>query len=140
MAGGRWPFSRKGKNDHEAYGSRRRRSPQPPPPRTTPTRPRQVRRSTTPHRAQQPPWDRVYVRVRMARWLYARGEPMPWPDVNLPGRWHLKIRRVPVLPVPRDGSERVQEIRRWRALLPLTLRRGPVFAIESPAWDTFARW
>jgi hypothetical protein len=27
-----------------------------------------------------------------------------------------------------------------RALLPPTLRRDPAFAIECPAWDTFARW
>jgi hypothetical protein len=61
------PFIRKGKNDHEASGSRRQRSPPPPPPRATLARPRQVRRSTMPRCAQRPPRDKVYVRVRMAR-------------------------------------------------------------------------
>jgi hypothetical protein len=48
--------------------------------------------------------------------------------------------RVPVPPVPREGKERVLEIRRRHALLPPSLRRDPAFAIESGAWDTFARW
>jgi hypothetical protein len=34
-------------------------------------------------------------------------------------------------PVPRDGPERVQEIRRRRALLLMALRRNPAFAIAS---------
>jgi hypothetical protein len=76
----------------------------------------------------------------MARRLYARNHAVPWPDVNLPGRWHLKSRRVPVPPVPREGQERVLEIRRHCALLPPTLRRDPAFSIGSGAWDTFARW
>jgi hypothetical protein len=101
-------------NDHEAFGSRRRRSPPPPPPRATLARPRQVRRSTTPRRAQRPPRDRGYMRVHMARRLYACGQPVPWPDVNLPAKWRLNSRRVSVPPVPRDGPERVQEIRRRR--------------------------
>jgi hypothetical protein len=76
MAGARWPFSRKGKKNHEASGSRRRRS--------------------------------LYVPVRMARRLYACGQPMPWPDVNLPERWHLNSRWVPVQPVlmARNGFRR----------------------------------
>jgi hypothetical protein len=45
-----------------------------------------------------------------------------------------------VPPVPREGQDRVLEIHRRRALLPPALRRDPAFAIESGAWDTFARW
>jgi hypothetical protein len=71
----------------------------------------------------------------MARRLYVRGLPVSWPDVNLPRRWHLNIRWVPVPPVPRDGPERVQEIHHRRTLLTPALRRDPVFAIKSPAWD-----
>jgi hypothetical protein len=80
--------------------------------------------------------------MRMARRLYADNQTVPWPDVNLPGRWHLNSKRVPV-PVPpvlREGQERVLEIRRCRALLPPVLRRDPAFAIELGAWDMFARW
>jgi hypothetical protein len=76
----------------------------------------------------------------MVRRLYAHNQTVPWPDVNLPGRWHLNSMRVPVPPVPREGKERVLEIRRRHALLPPTLRRDPAFTIESGAWDTFARW
>jgi hypothetical protein len=76
----------------------------------------------------------------MARRLYTHNRIVPWPDVNLPGRWHLNSRRVPVPPVPRRGQEQVLKIRRRRALLPPTLRRDPAFAIESSAWDTFGRW
>jgi hypothetical protein len=36
----------------------------------------------------------------MARRLYTDNETMLWPDVNLPGRWHLNSRSVPVPPVP----------------------------------------
>jgi hypothetical protein len=71
------------------------------------------------------------VPVRLARWLYARGRPVPWSDVNLSTWWHLNCRRVPAPPVLRDGPERVQEIRRRRALLLMALRRNPAFAIAS---------
>jgi hypothetical protein len=60
--------------------------------------------------------------------------------VNLSAWWHLNSRRVPVPHVPRDGPERMQEIRRQRALLPMALRRDPAFAIASPNWETFSRW
>jgi hypothetical protein len=76
----------------------------------------------------------------MARRLYARDRPIPWSDVNLLARWHLNSRRVPGLPIPLDGPERVREIRRRCALLPQALRRDPDFAIASPSWDTFFRW
>jgi hypothetical protein len=69
--------------------------------------------------------------VKLARRLYADGEPVPWPDVNLPARWHINSRRVPVPPILHDGPERVREIRRWRALLPLHLRRNATFDIGS---------
>jgi hypothetical protein len=82
----------------------------------------------------------VYVPVRMARRLYAHNRTVPWPDVNLPGRWHLNSRRVPVPLVPPGGQEWVLKIRRRRALLPPALRRDPAFAIESGAWDMFGRW
>jgi hypothetical protein len=78
--------------------------------------------------------------MSLARRLYAKGNPTPWPDVNLPGRWHLNSRRVPVPHVLRDGPERVREIRRRRALLPQALRCDPAFNIASPNWDTFSRW
>jgi hypothetical protein len=74
----------------------------------------------------------VYVSVRQAHMLYARGEPVLWSDVNLPAQWLLNSRRVPIPPVPREGPERIQEIRRWRALLPMHLRRDPDFTIASP--------
>jgi hypothetical protein len=54
-----------------------------------------------------PPRDRIYVHVRLTRRLYARGQPVPWPDVNLPARWHLNSYCVPVLSVPLEGPERV---------------------------------
>jgi hypothetical protein len=78
--------------------------------------------------------------VRQARRLYTPGEPVPWPDVNLPARWHLNSRRGLVPPVPREGPERVKEIHMLRALLPMDLRRDPAFAIASPKWDTFSAW
>jgi hypothetical protein len=70
-----------------------------------------------------------------SRRLYARGNPIPWPDAW----WHLNSRRVPGPPVPRDGLEHVREIRRRRGLLPMHLRRNPAFDIASPNWDTFSR-
>jgi hypothetical protein len=76
----------------------------------------------------------------MARRLYVHNRTMPWPDVNLPGKWHLNSRRVPVPLVPRRGEERVLEIRRRRALPRRAPRRDPAFAIGSSAWDTFGRW
>jgi hypothetical protein len=76
----------------------------------------------------------------MARRLYAHNRTVPWPDVNLPGRWHLINRRVPVPLVSRRGQEWVLEIRRHRALLPPMLRCNLAYAIESGAWDTFDRW
>jgi hypothetical protein len=54
--------------------------------------------------------------------------------------WHLNSRRVQVPPVPRDGLECVREIRRRYALLPMHLRRDPVFDIASLNWDTFSWW
>jgi hypothetical protein len=64
----------------------------------------------------------------------------PWPDVNLPVQWHLNSRRVPMPPVPCDGMERVREIHRRRALLPMHLWWDPAFDIRSSAWDTFSWW
>jgi hypothetical protein len=84
------------------------------------------------------------VSVKLARSLYTGGELVPWLDVNLPTWWHLNSCRVlvpPIPPVPRDGPERVQEIRRRWAFLPMHLRRDdPAFDIGSSAWDTFSRW
>jgi hypothetical protein len=141
---GRWPFSRKTKHDDEASGSgsgsrdRRRMSPPPLPCPPPPSRHSQnVARAPHPTRGLR---DRVYVPVRLARRLYARGNPVPWPDVNLPARWHLNSQRVPVPPVPRNGLERVREIHRRRGLLPMHLRHDPAFDIGSPNWDTFSRW
>jgi hypothetical protein len=117
MAGGKWPFGRKGNNDDEASGSRSRRSPPTPYQRASLACPC----SATPHPAPAPlepvrqaparpaparPRDTVYMPVRMARRLYVHNQPVPWPDVNLPGRWHLNCRRVPVPPVPREDQER----------------------------------
>jgi hypothetical protein len=77
MAGGKWPFGRKGNNDDKASGSRSRLSPPTPYERAPPAR----HRSATPQPAPAPPaparqapprpHDRVYVPVRMARRLYA---------------------------------------------------------------------
>jgi hypothetical protein len=78
--------------------------------------------------------------IRMAWSMYARNMPVPWPDANLPERWLLDSRHVPVPPIPRKVPERVPEIMRWRALLPPHLRRDPVFAITSSAWDMFGSW
>jgi hypothetical protein len=122
MAGGRWSF-RKGKNDHELSGSRHWLPPEDDdgsPPRTDARVPR----------------DRVYVPIRMARSLYARNRTVPWPDANLPARWLLNSRRVPVPPILREGPERVPEIMWQRALLPPHLWRDPAFASMSSAWDT----
>jgi hypothetical protein len=59
--------------------------------------------------------------------------------MNLPAGWHLNS-RLPIPPVPRDGQERMREIRRLRALLLMELRCDPTFDIASPNWDTFSRW
>jgi hypothetical protein len=132
---GRWPFSRKTKNDHEASGSmseaRRRMSP-PPLPRMAPTQAAPSPRAPPRRSASRAPRDRVYVRLRQARRLYAHGETVPWPDVNLPARWLLNSRHVPVPPVLRKGPEHVQEICKRRALLLMHLRRDPSFAIALP--------
>jgi hypothetical protein len=80
MIGERWPFSKKGKNDHKAgssSGGRHHCPPSPPPPIHAPPPP--PRRTLL-----RPPQNRVYVRVKQARRLYARNQPFPWPDVNLP--------------------------------------------------------
>jgi hypothetical protein len=78
--------------------------------------------------------------VKLARQLFENHEAVPWPDVNLPARWHLSSLRVPVPPVPHGRPERRREIH-WRcALIPMHLRRNPAFAIESTNWDTFSRW
>jgi hypothetical protein len=95
MAGGKWPFGRKGNNDDEASGSRSRHSPPTPYQRAAPARPRSGARRPAPARpAPARPRDRVYVPVRMARRLYTRNQTVPWPDVNLPWRWHLNSRRM----------------------------------------------
>jgi hypothetical protein len=60
--------------------------------------------------------------------------------MNLSARWHLNSRCVPMPPVPWEGLERVQEIRRRRALLPPHLRCDPTYAIASPNRDTFSAW
>jgi hypothetical protein len=80
------------------------------------------------------------VPVKLARQLFKDRESVPWPDVNLPARWHLNSHCVPVPPVLRGRPERRREIRRRRALLPMQLCRDPPFAIESTNWDTFSRW
>jgi hypothetical protein len=67
------------------------------------------------------------------RWPFGRkgknDQPVPWPNVNLPARWHLNSRRIPVPPVPMYEPEGTIENRRRRALLPMKLRRDPAFAI-----------
>jgi hypothetical protein len=133
---GRWPFSQKTKHDGEAFGSGsnsrdRRRMPAPPLPRPPPppSRGRNVARAPRPPRG---PRDRIYVPFRLARQLYARGNLVPWPDVNLSARWHLNSLRVPVPPVLHDGPEHVREIRRRRGLLPMHMQRDPAFDIGSP--------
>jgi hypothetical protein len=80
------------------------------------------------------------VPVKLACELFEDRESVPWPDVNLPARWHLNSRRVLVPPIPRGRPERRREIRRRHALLPMHLRRDPAFAIESTNWDTFSCW
>jgi hypothetical protein len=138
---GRWPFSRKTTHDSEASGlaSRGRDRRRMPPPRQLRPSPACVSAtvgSTASTAALARP--RVYVLVKLARQLFADREPVPRPDVNLPARWHLNSRRVPVLPVPRDGPERRREIHRRQAHLPMHLRRDPAFDIESLNWDTFS--
>jgi hypothetical protein len=157
---GRWPFSRKTMHDGEASRSalwgrdrewdrkrdKRRMPPprqfRPSPARASPQRadPRRAPNAARPPRPRRPLRDRVYVPVKLARQLYADGEPVPWSDVNLLARWHLNSRRVPVPPVPRDGPEHLQEIRRRCALLPMDLRRDPAFDIGSLNKDTLSRW
>jgi hypothetical protein len=105
---GRWPFSRKTKHDHEASGSAyeaRRRMPPPPLPRTAPTGAASSPRAPLCRSASRPPCDRVYVCVRQARRLYEHGQPVPWPNVNLPARWHLNSHRVPVAAGPTGRAE-----------------------------------
>jgi hypothetical protein len=141
---GRWPFSRKTTHDGEASGSasrgrdqerdrerdRRRMPPprqlRPSPMRAPPQRvdPRRAPNAARPPRPQRPLRDCVYVSVKLPRQLYADGEPVPWPNVDLPVQWHLYSRHVLVPPVPRDGRER-----RRCALLPMDLRRDPAFDI-----------
>jgi hypothetical protein len=42
--------------------------------------------------------------------------------------------------VPREGSERVQEILQRRAFIPPHLRRDQAYVIASLNWNTFSRW
>ena len=73
-----------------------------------------------------------YVRVEFARRLWEENRPIPWPDVNLPGGgWYLNSTRVPVLPVPEEGRERREEVRRRRTVLPPDLRDDPAFPVTS---------
>jgi hypothetical protein len=68
----------------------------------------------------------------ITHWLYAKGSPVPWRDVNLLGWRHLNSHCVAVPLVLRDRPERVWEIRRRCELLPQALQRDPAFAITSP--------
>jgi hypothetical protein len=58
--------------------------------------PRRTPNVARPPRPPRPLRDHVYVPVMLARQLYVDGEPVLWPDVNLPARWHLNSRGVPV--------------------------------------------
>jgi hypothetical protein len=94
----RWPFCKKTKNNHEASGSAsqsRRRMPPPSLPCMTPM-------PAMPSPPVPPRWSTSR--------LYARGQPVPWPEVNMPARWHLNSCRVPVPPVPLEGPERIHKV------------------------------
>jgi hypothetical protein len=80
------------------------------------------------------------VHITQARRLYAHNQHVPWPDINLSSRRHLKSQRVPVSLLSRSRAERIAEIRRRRALLSVELRRDPAYAIGSTNWDTFSSW
>ena len=81
------------------------------------------------------------MRVEFARRLWEENRPVPWPDVNLPGGgWYLNSRRVPVPPVPEQGREQREEVRRNRTVLLPDLRDDPAFAVTSYNWITFGTW
>jgi hypothetical protein len=101
---------RKTKNDHEASGSRSGKKPL-------------VER---------------YAHIEFARSGWEENRTVPWPDASLPvGSWYLNSRRVPVSPVPREGRERHDEVRRHRAILPPDLREDPVYVLNSYNWISF---
>jgi hypothetical protein len=79
-----------------------------------------------------------YARIEFARCLWEENRPMPWPDARLPGEgWYLNSRRVPVLPVAREGHERRDELRRRQAILPAGLRVDLAYALNFYNWILF---
>jgi hypothetical protein len=71
---------------------------------------------------QQEAAGREYVRTDFACRLWEEYQPVPWPDASMPGGgWYLNSMRVSVSPVPREGQERCDDVRRYRAILPADL-------------------
>jgi hypothetical protein len=112
VMGKSWPFS-KTKNDHEASGSRSGKKP----------------------RVGQ------YIHVEFAHRLWEENRAVPWPDASLPGGgWYLNSKHVPVPPVPREGRERRDDVRRRRAILLVDLREDRAYALNSYNWISFGTW
>jgi hypothetical protein len=72
-----WTLKKRGKHDG-GWGESSRRGGRPP------------------HRER----NRQYVPMEVAHSLWETRTSVAWPDANLPTGWHLKTRRVQVLPVP----------------------------------------
>ena len=110
----------KGKGTHGASSSR---APLPPPPPAA-TRFRPGRR-------------RLHIPVHQARWHWEYMQPLPYPDVTLPHRWHLDPQRIPVPAVPRTQRAHDDEVRRRRAQLTPEQRRLSEYAADSPNWEAW---
>jgi hypothetical protein len=73
-----------------------------------------------------------YVCISFARRLWEENRPVPWPDASLPGGgWYLNARRVSVPPVPGEGRERRDDVRRRPAILLADLREDLTYALNS---------
>jgi hypothetical protein len=79
-----------------------------------------------------------YARIKFVRHLWEENRPVPWPDTCRPGGGcYLNSNRVPVPPVPREGQESRQEVRRRQAILPPDLWDDPTFTLTSYNWISF---
>jgi hypothetical protein len=59
----------------------------------------------------------MYVPVDGTHRLREEERLVSWPNINLPAGWLLNSRRMSMAPVPRQGREQCDEIRRRRFIL-----------------------
>ncbi|KAM3385559.1 hypothetical protein ACQJBY_009399 [Aegilops geniculata] len=58
---------------------------------------------------------RLHIPVHQARWHWEYRQPLPYPDVTLPHRWHMDSQRILVPTVPRTQRAHDDEVRMRRA-------------------------